>query len=319
MDSPAGWYPQPDGQFRYWDGQNWTDHFAPGTPPNAVPNPMAPTTGKPARPWFKKKRFILPIAGVIVIIIAGSLGNNPSTTPTASTSTPSVTAKPSVPNAVTTPTPKAPAPTAPPAPKAPAAPAPPAPAQPAQPAHPGDFDGTYGTFTTFTKTGHGAATIRLPKGGKAGLVTATHRGSSNFQVSGLDASNQPTTDGLVNAIGAYSGTTAYGLTDLGAPPVKLQVVADGNWTIKIAPISSAPSLRSRNAGKGDKVFKFEGDAVDVAISHRGQSNFMVQQYGGDPSAGVNEIGNYSGTVPFVAGPNIVVIGADGKWTLKQVP
>ena len=29
-NSPAGWYPQEDGRLRYWDGQNWTEHFAPG-------------------------------------------------------------------------------------------------------------------------------------------------------------------------------------------------------------------------------------------------------------------------------------------------
>ena len=28
MSSPAGWYPQPDGRQRYWDGERWTDHFA---------------------------------------------------------------------------------------------------------------------------------------------------------------------------------------------------------------------------------------------------------------------------------------------------
>ena len=30
MSSPAGWYPQPDGQQRYWDGKQWTENFAPG-------------------------------------------------------------------------------------------------------------------------------------------------------------------------------------------------------------------------------------------------------------------------------------------------
>jgi hypothetical protein len=32
MSTPAGWYPQPDGQQRYWDGQQWTEHLAPGIP-----------------------------------------------------------------------------------------------------------------------------------------------------------------------------------------------------------------------------------------------------------------------------------------------
>lgn len=30
MSTPEGWYPQPDGQQRYWDGELWTEHFAPG-------------------------------------------------------------------------------------------------------------------------------------------------------------------------------------------------------------------------------------------------------------------------------------------------
>jgi serine protease Do len=33
MNTPAGWYPQPDGQQRYWDGEQWTEHFAPGALP----------------------------------------------------------------------------------------------------------------------------------------------------------------------------------------------------------------------------------------------------------------------------------------------
>jgi hypothetical protein len=32
MSSPAGWYPQTDGRQRYWDGELWTEHFAPGVP-----------------------------------------------------------------------------------------------------------------------------------------------------------------------------------------------------------------------------------------------------------------------------------------------
>lgn len=36
-DAPAGWYPQEDGQLRYWDGAAWTEHFAPGTTSTAQP------------------------------------------------------------------------------------------------------------------------------------------------------------------------------------------------------------------------------------------------------------------------------------------
>jgi hypothetical protein len=38
----AGWYPQPDGQRRYWDGELWTDRFAQG---DQEPNPAPTASG----------------------------------------------------------------------------------------------------------------------------------------------------------------------------------------------------------------------------------------------------------------------------------
>lgn len=32
VSNPAGWYPQPDGQQRYWNGELWTEHLASGVP-----------------------------------------------------------------------------------------------------------------------------------------------------------------------------------------------------------------------------------------------------------------------------------------------
>jgi hypothetical protein len=37
VSSPAGWYPQPDGRQRYWDGELWTENFAPGVPTVGTP------------------------------------------------------------------------------------------------------------------------------------------------------------------------------------------------------------------------------------------------------------------------------------------
>jgi Interferon-induced transmembrane protein/Protein of unknown function (DUF2510) len=45
MSGQAGWYPLPDGQQRYWDGELWTEHFASGFPP--VTPPMPATAGWP--------------------------------------------------------------------------------------------------------------------------------------------------------------------------------------------------------------------------------------------------------------------------------
>ncbi|WP_291380095.1 DUF2510 domain-containing protein [Demequina sp.] len=44
MTTPAGWYDDGSGRQRYWDGAQWTEHFAP-----AAPVPSAPLSG-PAVP-----------------------------------------------------------------------------------------------------------------------------------------------------------------------------------------------------------------------------------------------------------------------------
>lgn len=44
--TPAGWYPDNQGQMRYWDGAAWTEHVAHPTPP--PPPPAAPAFAPPA-------------------------------------------------------------------------------------------------------------------------------------------------------------------------------------------------------------------------------------------------------------------------------
>lgn len=46
MSAPAGWYPQEDGRQRYWDGTEWTEHFAEGAP--AQPAASTPAAGSTA-------------------------------------------------------------------------------------------------------------------------------------------------------------------------------------------------------------------------------------------------------------------------------
>ncbi|KQO97682.1 hypothetical protein ASF30_14840 [Leifsonia sp. Leaf264] len=174
-------------------------------------------------------------------------------------------------------------------------------------------DSTFGTFDPISQTGTGDSVIALPDA-TAAVVTATHDGSSNFAISVLDATNQSTGDLLVNTIGAYSGTTAYGFNAI-AQGVNLEVKADGNWSITIAPISSAPALAP--SGAGDAVFLYDGEASTAAITHDGAANFVVSEETGDAlSMGllVNEIGPYSGTVPLSGGPSVIDIRADGNWT-----
>ncbi|WP_370526194.1 TM2 domain-containing protein [Cellulomonas sp. JH27-2] len=176
-------------------------------------------------------------------------------------------------------------------------------------------DDQYGTFGAVSKKGTGDDVVVLPKGATAGLVTATHKGTANFALAVLDSDNQSTGELLVNVVGSYAGTTAYGLQALG-DGVRLQIKADGAWSLKIKPLSAAPMLPKK--GEGDVVALYGGDAGNAAVTNKGESNFVVQQYTGDVfdlGLLVNEIGSYKGKVPVKAGPSVFTIQSDGKWTI----
>lgn len=124
-NTPAGWYPQDDGRQRYWDGETWTEHFAPGAQQGnamaggatlAAGGSGAVGTQSAARPWFKKKRFIIP-AGLAGLAILGSSLDGGGDAPNAPTAVKSAAST----GASTTPSTAAPA-TSPPAGTAPAVP-----------------------------------------------------------------------------------------------------------------------------------------------------------------------------------------------------
>ena len=104
---PAGWYPDSTGTTRWWDGDNWTEHTPPPPPsqtaPTAASEPALATAEseastqtqmpvrtradakaekaytKATRPWYKKKRFIIPIALVVLIVIGSAIGGGDTT------------------------------------------------------------------------------------------------------------------------------------------------------------------------------------------------------------------------------------------------
>jgi len=177
-------------------------------------------------------------------------------------------------------------------------------------------DDAFGAFAPVVQTGAGDNLVTLPAGATAGIVTATHDGSSNFSISVLDAANASTGQLLVNTIGAYAGTTSYGFSSFGDPGVTLQITADGNWSLTIAPISAAPTLAA--SGAGDAVFLYDGSAGKLTATHDGSSNFsIIEETNKVFNMGllVNEIGTYSGTVPLSSGPSAITVSADGSWTM----
>lgn len=77
--TPAGWYPNPapgaePNTEMYYDGHVWRDDLvrAAGAPMTEVIPTVAPTA---KRPWFKRKRIIIPAAAVVGIILISAIAN----------------------------------------------------------------------------------------------------------------------------------------------------------------------------------------------------------------------------------------------------
>jgi hypothetical protein len=106
-------------------------------------------------------------------------------------------------------------------------------------------------------------------------------------------------DNLVNAIGHYSGTVPLNLDD--------STTSSGSSTLR---------------GKGDAVVVVV-DAIDksglntVTMTHSGQRNFIVDAVGDSDSNLVNEIGHYSGQQVLPTDTVLLVIQADGAWTVAK--
>lgn len=272
--------------------------WQPGGPGSAAP----PAT----RPWYRKKRILIPAGLILAVGMAGALSDPAETADPAAA--PASSATQATPSATPTKTSEA---AVVPATSAPVdSPTPTVEAEPPAPAV-DPYTERFGTFATVTESGTGDSVIKLP--GEAALVTATHKGSSNFVIETLDASNQMH-DLLVNEIGSYSGVVSYGLQTDGA--TMLKITADGAWSIQIAPIATAPVATSPLSGTGDAVYKYEGSAAVAAVTHSGASNFVLQQTDGTwPNLLINEIGTYQGSVPLLSGPSLLLITADGAWTI----
>lgn len=176
-------------------------------------------------------------------------------------------------------------------------------------------DKTYGTFAVVHQAGSGSSVIDLPSGASAGIVTATYSGTANFIVNVLDKSGGATADLLVNALGTYSGSTAYGVRPLSKGGVKLQILTNGKWTLTISPMSSAGEVPATGIGNG--VFIHAGAAGSLLLAHKGAGNFFVNQYSAraeSTGALVDTSGPYSGTASLGEGPTVITFTAAGDWS-----
>lgn len=66
--APQGWYPGPDGELRYWDGENWLDIPA----PSAEGAPSISAQGTPHAPKPRKRLGWIIAAVTAVVLLSGA-------------------------------------------------------------------------------------------------------------------------------------------------------------------------------------------------------------------------------------------------------
>ncbi len=147
-----------------------------------------------------------------------------------------------------------------------------------------------------------------------GVLHVEYYGKGNFSVTSYE--NDEYDDLLVNEIGNYSGDV---LIDHSGT-FELEISGEGSWSIT----SSGLSVDDKTSfsGSGDSVTGITSHSGGSwNISHTGEDNFVVVQYGLDEGYMdllVNEIGNYNGTVKAESGDDIFFeVTADGNWSIER--
>jgi hypothetical protein len=151
------------------------------------------------------------------------------------------------------------------------------------------------------------------------IVAVTHSGSEAFELSALDGElNQ--LELIESVVGEVSGTYPLGFAAQSLPSY-LRIDADGAWHIEVRPVDAARVWEAESvSGNGPDVLRFGAGPSVLDYTSSGASNFVVE-YHRDPGYDllVNEIAPVTGSTTMAAGPGVVVVDAQGEWTLTARP
>lgn len=178
-------------------------------------------------------------------------------------------------------------------------------------------DTTFGTFGAETHRGSGDALIAVPEGARAGILTARHTGDGEFSLTMRGDGERRTGEQPVFTTGDYQGTTVWGVHN-SIRATQVQVVADGDWTLTIAPISGARELPATGDGLGDQVYLHRGTAGALTATHATADPFAVTLMTEDPFATTRlstHTGPFERTVELDSMPMIVAVTSTGSWAL----
>lgn len=166
-------------------------------------------------------------------------------------------------------------------------------------------------------SGSGADVIDIQKPGDA--VLASIRGNAEsryFGVQSYDANGQQV-GLLVNTTDPYEGVVLMDARD-GEQSTRLQITAEGEWTIELRPLAMARRLSIPGAieGTGDDVFIVDGDPNVAQISGNADGRYFgVTGYGKRANLLVNTTDPYDGRVILARDLVLIEVKAAGAWKI----
>ncbi len=163
-------------------------------------------------------------------------------------------------------------------------------------------------FTGFsapvTLDGVGDDARDMPAIGDVAIMEISHTGEGTFVVQ--------SSNGLhVNHAGPYSGVVFAGDA---ATAGRLEITADGAWSITVRPVLTLGVSEGLVEGSGDAVVILPTFETTAIVSHTGSGSFTMRTHGGASDLAVDTSGPYAGTVVFLG--EIIEIRTDGAWTIN---
>ena len=167
-------------------------------------------------------------------------------------------------------------------------------------------------------SGNGADVVDLQKWDGPAVAEISYSGGSNFAIVNYD-DNGERIDLLVNTIGKYEGLIPLDFMD-GERTTRLEIDAEGPWKITMKPfLPSNVNVMTSDTyqGKGDDIV-YATDLDVVKAKANGDSNFVIWSYGDSGrDLVVNEIGPWEGKVIIPKGTFLLVVNAEGTWSVEK--
>lgn len=167
-------------------------------------------------------------------------------------------------------------------------------------------------------SGQGDTVIDLEKWKGPALTRISYTGGGNFAIWSYDEYGNKI-DLLVNTIGTYEGTVPIDFL-VDEFTTRFEVTSNGQWEIQVLPLQQIrrESIPGTMTGKGDEVLFLDGRNPDLltADATTARGNFAIWTYGDSRDLVVNEIAPYQGTVVIGRDTLILVISAEGEWSIE---